>query len=150
MIGRRLPAALLAALGLAGCGEPAPVVAPAPVVSAALLAASSAAAALLPKPPVTVTLLYTSDEHGWLAPPIMTYLVSNVHAGDPALKKDFGLPSFTIVERRGVKIGVIGLATETTLSSAMASRFEGLEIEAEEPALGRAVPEAWAAGADAL
>jgi 2',3'-cyclic-nucleotide 2'-phosphodiesterase (5'-nucleotidase family) len=49
-----------------------------------------------------------------------------------------------------VKIGVVGLATETTLTEAMASRFEGVGIDSEEPALERAVAEAWAAGPDAL
>jgi 2',3'-cyclic-nucleotide 2'-phosphodiesterase (5'-nucleotidase family) len=78
------------------------------------------------------------------------YLAANVHATDPALRMEMELPAFKIFERRGAKIGVVGLATETTLTSAMASRFVGVGIEAEEPALVRAIPEAWAAGADAL
>src|SRR5262249_58070643 len=44
----------------------------------------------------------------------------------------------------------VGLATSATLTSAMASRFDGITFEAEEPALGRAVREAWAAGADVV
>jgi 5'-nucleotidase / UDP-sugar diphosphatase len=78
------------------------------------------------------------------------YLAANVHATDPAIRDEMELPAFEIFERRGAKIGVVGLATETTLTSAMASRFVGVAIEAEEAALTRAIPEAWAAGADAV
>ncbi len=79
------------------------------------------------------------------------YLAANVHALDPSAKSDeMELPAFQIFERRGAKIGIVGLATETTLTSAMASRFVGVGFEAEEPALGRAIPAAWAAGADAV
>lgn len=78
------------------------------------------------------------------------YVGANVHASDPELRAEMELPAFTILERRGAKIGVVGLATETTLTTAMASRFVGITFEAEEPALIRAVPQAWAAGADAV
>ena len=78
------------------------------------------------------------------------YVAANVHASDPALRAEMELPAFTMIERRGAKIAIVGLATETTLTSAMASRFVGVTIEAEEPALIRAVPQAWAAGADAV
>ena len=78
------------------------------------------------------------------------YVAANVHATDPALRAEMELPPFTIIERRGAKIAVVGLATETTLTSAMASRFVGVAFEAEEAALVRAVPQAWAAGADAV
>ncbi len=76
------------------------------------------------------------------------YLAANLHA--PAAMKDMALPAFTIFERRGLRIGVVGLATDTTLRAAMASRFEGITFEAEEPALDRAVHGAWGAGADAV
>ncbi len=78
------------------------------------------------------------------------YVAANVHATDPAIRAEMELPAFQIFERRGAKIGVVGLATETTLTSAMASRFVGVGFEGEEAALARAVPEAWAAGADAV
>jgi 5'-nucleotidase/UDP-sugar diphosphatase len=229
-----------ALLLLSACHEATPPgvrVSPSPTPSV-----TAAAAAGETRPPVTVTLLYTSDEHGWLLPvadkggvlrggaaellgrliareahcapsspckdpgtlllsggdnytgpaistyfdgqPMaeamammgyaasafgnhefdfgrerfvenrargaLTYLAANVRAQDPALKKDMDLPAFSIFERRGVKIGVVGLTTETTLTSAMASRFEGMAIEPAEPALDRTVAEAWAAGPDAL
>lgn len=76
----------------------------------------------------------------------MTYLAANLRA--PGALPEMRLPPFAIFERRGIKIGVAGLATEKTLRSAMASRFEGITFEAEEPALDRAVQGAWAAGAD--
>ena len=78
------------------------------------------------------------------------YLAANVRATDPALAPEMSLPAFKIFERRGAKIGVVGMATETTLTSAMASLFVGLAIDEAEPALARAIPAAWAAGADAV
>ena len=78
------------------------------------------------------------------------YLAANVHASDPAIRAEMELPAFQIFERLGARIGVVGLATDTTLTSAMASRFVGVRFEDEEPALVRAIPEAWAAGADAV
>jgi 5'-nucleotidase / UDP-sugar diphosphatase len=78
------------------------------------------------------------------------YVAANVHAVDPAIRAEMELPAFQIFERRGARIGVVGLATETTLTSAMASRFVGVGFEAEEAALSRAIPDAWAAGADAV
>lgn len=78
----------------------------------------------------------------------VSYLAANLRA--PAGLPDMKLPAFAVFQRRGVKIGVVGAATETTLTRAMASRFEGITFEAEEPALDRAVRDAWAAGVDAL
>ncbi|HEX7842786.1 MAG TPA: hypothetical protein VF469_35175, partial [Kofleriaceae bacterium] len=76
------------------------------------------------------------------------YLAANLRP--PARLPDATLPAFAIYERRGIKIGVVGLATDTTLQTAMASLFEGITFEADEPALVRATREAWAAGADAV
>lgn len=78
------------------------------------------------------------------------YLAANLRVTDEALKKEMTLPGHILVERRGVKIGVVGIATVSTLKTAMASRFKGLEFDEEEPALGRAIGEAWQAGADAV
>ena len=52
--------------------------------------------------------------------------------------------------RSGVSVGVIGLATKDTLTTAMASRFDGLGFLDEEVALARTVPAVWGAGADAV
>lgn len=78
----------------------------------------------------------------------MVYLAANLRA--PAARADMALPSHAMFTRRGVKIGVVGLATDTTLRAAMARRFEGITFEDEEPALDRGVRGAWAAGADAV
>jgi 2',3'-cyclic-nucleotide 2'-phosphodiesterase (5'-nucleotidase family) len=78
----------------------------------------------------------------------MVYLAANLRA--PAARADMALPAHAMFTRRGVKIGVVGLATDTTLRAAMARRFEGITFEDEEPALDRGVRGAWAAGADAV
>jgi 2',3'-cyclic-nucleotide 2'-phosphodiesterase (5'-nucleotidase family) len=78
----------------------------------------------------------------------MTYLAANLRA--PPARQDMALPAHAMFTRRGVKIGVVGLATDTTLRAAMARRFEGITFEDEEPALDRGVRGAWAAGADAV
>ncbi|MCC6557883.1 MAG: bifunctional metallophosphatase/5'-nucleotidase [Polyangiaceae bacterium] len=77
------------------------------------------------------------------------YLAANLRVRGAGLEA-MELPSFAVFERRGVRVGVIGLATEETLRTAMASRFEGIEFTDEEQALERAVPAAWRAGPDAL
>jgi 5'-nucleotidase / UDP-sugar diphosphatase len=74
------------------------------------------------------------------------YLAANLRAPDSL--PEMRLPPFAVFERRGIKIGVVGLATDTTLRAAMAKRFEGITFEKEEPALDRAVRGAWAAGVD--
>jgi 2',3'-cyclic-nucleotide 2'-phosphodiesterase (5'-nucleotidase family) len=55
---------------------------------------------------------------------------------------------YVIVERGGVRVGVLGLASVHTLTTAVASRFGAVRLEEPEATLGRAVPELWAAGAD--
>lgn len=77
------------------------------------------------------------------------YLAANLKVRGEGLA-GLELPAFAVFERRGVRIGVIGLATEDTLRDAMASRFQGIEFEKEEAALERVVPEAWRAEPDAL
>lgn len=77
------------------------------------------------------------------------YLAANLRVRGEGME-GLVLPPFAVFERRGLRIGVIGLATEDTLRTAMASRFEGIAFEAEEEALARVVPEAWRAEPDAL
>ncbi|HEY8208053.1 MAG TPA: 5'-nucleotidase C-terminal domain-containing protein [Myxococcaceae bacterium] len=79
----------------------------------------------------------------------MAYVAANlkVKAADA---KDMELPPFKIVERQGVKLGVVGLARTKIAANVMAGRLEGLEVTPYEDALAQAVPAAVAAGADAV
>lgn len=77
------------------------------------------------------------------------YLAANMRIGQGE-PQSLQLPPYVIVQRAGVKVGVVGLATESTPRTALASRFEGIAFEPPEAALGRAIPAAWAAGADAV
>jgi len=78
----------------------------------------------------------------------MPYLAANMTMTGEA-QQGMTLP-YVVVQRSGVSLGVIGLATKETLTTAMASRFEGLGFVDEEVALARTVPEVWSAGADAV
>ncbi|SEU08889.1 bifunctional metallophosphatase/5'-nucleotidase [Stigmatella erecta] len=78
------------------------------------------------------------------------FLAANLRVKDEALAKDFKVPAFQVFERRGLKVGVVGLASTKTVSAAMAGRAEGLELIGYEEALTAAVPQAQAAGADVL
>jgi len=78
----------------------------------------------------------------------LPYLAANVVRPDGG-PVDLGEP-FIVVERAGVKLGVIGLATPDTPRISRASRYAGLIFEDFETALERAVPQAWDAGIDAL
>lgn len=78
------------------------------------------------------------------------FLAANLRVKDEALAKDFKVPAFQVFERRGLKVGVVGLASTKTVSAAMAGRAEGLELIGYEEALTGAVPQAQAAGADVL
>jgi 5'-nucleotidase/UDP-sugar diphosphatase len=78
------------------------------------------------------------------------FLAANLKVKDPALAGDLSLPAFQVFERRGLKIGVVGLASEKTVRTAMSGRAEGLEVTGYEDALSSAVPEARKAGADVV
>lgn len=234
-------------IGLAGCApdRPAPVPKP-PAVLAPTAMASATASATPPRKAGTVTILYTTDEHGWLfghgegdrarggaaemlatliadeghcpllAPPAgamapcddpstvllsggdnftgpavssyfrgapmaeamakmgyvasafgnheydfdraafdanratsgVRYLAANVRTTDAA--RDPKLAPWMMVERRGLRIGVVGLATETTPKEAMPSRFEGLAFDPPEAALGETIDAAYDGGADVV
>lgn len=79
----------------------------------------------------------------------LDHVGANVKITAPEMS-DLQMPAFVMVERKGVKVGVIGLSSEVTATRSMADRFHGIEFGAPEEALSRAVPEAWKAGADAL
>ncbi|AKQ67659.1 5'-nucleotidase [Myxococcus hansupus] len=78
------------------------------------------------------------------------FLAANLKVKDPSLAGDLSMPAFQIFERRGLKIGVVGLASEKTVRTAMPGRAEGLEVTGYEEALNTAVPEARKAGADVV
>jgi 2',3'-cyclic-nucleotide 2'-phosphodiesterase (5'-nucleotidase family) len=76
------------------------------------------------------------------------FLAANLKVAEEA--KDLELPAFQLFERRGLKVGVVGLTSSKTVKTAMAGRAEGLEVTDYEAALSTAVPEAWKAGADVV
>ena len=78
------------------------------------------------------------------------FLAANLKVKDAALAKDWDLPGFKVFERQGLKIGVVGLTSPKTVSTAMAGRAEGLEVTPDEQALTAAVGEAQKAGADTV
>ena len=75
------------------------------------------------------------------------FLAANLRVKDGG-PSEMALPAFTVVERAGIKVGVVGLATESTPRTALTSRFEGLSFEDEEQSLATAIPRAWNAGPD--
>jgi 2',3'-cyclic-nucleotide 2'-phosphodiesterase (5'-nucleotidase family) len=77
------------------------------------------------------------------------YLAANLQVKSDA-KARLDIAPYAVFYRRGVKIGVVGIATVTTLIDAAASHFEGMDFSAEEPALDRAITQAWSAGSDAV
>jgi 5'-nucleotidase/UDP-sugar diphosphatase len=79
----------------------------------------------------------------------LTYLGGNIKVVDPSLAA-FELPKFVTVTRRGMKIAIVGVATDTTPTTAMPSRFVGLSFLPEEPALDAGIREAWATHPDAV
>ncbi|XXF76007.1 5'-nucleotidase C-terminal domain-containing protein [Myxococcaceae bacterium GXIMD 01537] len=78
------------------------------------------------------------------------FLAANLKATDAAMAKDLEVPAFQVFERRGLKVGVVGLTSVKTVKAAMAGRADGLEVTDYEQALSTAVPEAWKAGADVV
>ncbi|MFY0568143.1 bifunctional metallophosphatase/5'-nucleotidase [Archangium lansingense] len=78
------------------------------------------------------------------------FLAANLKVKDAALAKDWDLPGFKVFDRQGLKIGVVGLTSPKTVSTAMAGRAEGLEVLPDEEALTSAVGEAQKAGADTV
>lgn len=78
------------------------------------------------------------------------YLAANLSVKDAALAKGMELPGFKVFERQGLKVGVVGLTSPKTVSTAMAGRAEGLEVTPDEQALTTAVGGAQKAGADTI
>ena len=55
---------------------------------------------------------------------------------------------WVMIDRRGVRTAVVGIALSTTPEIVLAGRTAGLEFGPEAPAIDQAAREAWAAGAD--
>lgn len=79
----------------------------------------------------------------------VTWLTSNVTPDDDEAK-GLGLKTHLILERRGVKVGVVGLTSPTIASTVFAGRFNGLTVVDADVALSVVVPELWKAGAKAV
>lgn len=77
------------------------------------------------------------------------YLAANLEAASDE-GKGLNLQAFRVLERRGVKVGVIGLAARKATVTPMPGRMAGLGLITEEAALTKAVPAARAAGAQVL
>ena len=78
------------------------------------------------------------------------FLAANLKVKDAALAKGMELPAFKVFDRKGLKVGVVGLTSPKTVTSAMAGRADGLDLVDTEAALASAVPEARKAGADVV
>ncbi len=78
------------------------------------------------------------------------FLAANLKVKDAAVAKGMDVPAFKVFERKGLKVGVVGLTSPKTVTSAMAGRAEGLDLVGTEEALASAVPEARKAGADVV
>ncbi|HZH76907.1 MAG TPA: 5'-nucleotidase C-terminal domain-containing protein [Archangium sp.] len=78
------------------------------------------------------------------------YLAANLKVKDASLGKGWEMPGAKVLDRQGLKVGVVGLTSRKTVPTAMPGRAEGLEIIADEEALTSAVGEAQKAGADTV
>ena len=78
------------------------------------------------------------------------FLAANLKVKDAALAKGMDVQAFKVFDRKGLKVGVVGLTSPKTVTAAMAGRAEGLELVGTEEALAAAVPEARKAGADVV
>jgi len=76
------------------------------------------------------------------------YLAANLGRRDGGAQ-DFTKP-YVLIQRGDVTLGVVGLSTVTTPSTAAATRFVDLRFEPPSAALDRVVPQVWEAGADAV
>ncbi|MCC6644519.1 MAG: bifunctional metallophosphatase/5'-nucleotidase [Polyangiaceae bacterium] len=75
------------------------------------------------------------------------YLAANV---TPRASAGGVAEPFTIVRRKGVQVGVVGLSTKKAPSAGIRTNYDGLDYGDEEPAMVRAVDQAYAAGADVV
>ncbi len=78
----------------------------------------------------------------------LTYLAANLTRRD-GKPQDLTKP-YVIIERQGVKLGVVGIATPTTPKTATAFRFAELRFADIESTLATWMPRVWATGVDAV
>ena len=80
------------------------------------------------------------------------YLSANIRPpGNKADKQyNLGLKPFVVVQRGGVKIGVVALSAGNVAKTVMSGRFYGNEVIPYEPALQQAIPAVRKAGADVV
>jgi 5'-nucleotidase / UDP-sugar diphosphatase len=78
------------------------------------------------------------------------YLAANLRLDAPKVAKEIDVHPFEIFERRGIRIGVIGLATTETTKTAIAERFVGMTFDPLEPSLDKTIAKTWDAGADVV
>jgi 2',3'-cyclic-nucleotide 2'-phosphodiesterase (5'-nucleotidase family) len=79
----------------------------------------------------------------------VAYLAANVGSTTEDGRK-LGLKPSAVFERRGVKVGVIGLSNRRAPTVVLAGRFAGLEILDSEARLDELIPELWKQGISAL
>jgi 2',3'-cyclic-nucleotide 2'-phosphodiesterase (5'-nucleotidase family) len=75
------------------------------------------------------------------------WLAANLHVAGTDRHPEWARP-WTMVERAGVRVGVIGIALPATPEVVVPGRVAGLDFRAEAPAIDRYAREARAAGAD--
>jgi 5'-nucleotidase / UDP-sugar diphosphatase len=79
----------------------------------------------------------------------LTYLAANLKAKDESGAR-LGLQPYVMVERKGVKVALIGLAARKAMLTPMPGRMAGLNLVPDDVALAAAVPAARAQGADVV
>lgn len=77
------------------------------------------------------------------------YLAANLQAKDEQ-GKAVGLEPFVVVERAGVKVGVVGLAARKSTVTPMPGRMAGLALVPDADALASTIPAARDSGADVV
>jgi 2',3'-cyclic-nucleotide 2'-phosphodiesterase (5'-nucleotidase family) len=79
----------------------------------------------------------------------ITFLAANLK-DKPNAEEPLKLEPFTIIEREGVKVGVVGLTSEKTIGTTVAGRASGLELVPTESVLPGALEGVKRAGADVV
>lgn len=79
----------------------------------------------------------------------LTLLAANLK-DKPGAEQPLKLEPFTVIERGGIKVGVVGLTSGKTLGTTVAGRASGLELVPTEAALPAALTAVKAAGAEVV